>query len=518
MRRGCGSVNAVNEMRDVVRNTLDDAVTGLDATVPPWGEIQRGMRRARGRRLRRTATGAAGAVVAVAALATSAVTAWPSLGGSAEPAGSQKMINLDPDRPLGRLTDDESWTRGFAAAVGRRELASPDGEQPGIAAPEPGSVDVLFADDVGAYRVALVLARYRRESPTPEYHWFAAARGAGPDALAAGSGAVDGFRTSDGGPGTGEAWVVVDPVVLDDGADAASSVFVGLTSRMAGVDLYARPELAANGTVDWQRVSVGSSSPGVYTAVLPGRPRGPVGVVLADQGWAVWKGAYLPSAEGPTDGILDGVLPAVHGDRAPNQDRLAMAVRVARAVAGLSDKAPARLLGSIHSGDSEYAVVAVTAPSGGHVVSAVYLPVSAACRAPSGEWRCPVQTALYPAGRVEDLAFAWDATPPSQEVLDTSPVALGRPVKTAEPSRQGLVGLLGPAGATAALVPGAGTTGRVVLGEGVTVAEKASPLSEDDRRVTFLDAAGAELATAPETGMGLIADPEDTLDPPVRAG
>jgi hypothetical protein len=206
---------------------------------------------------------------------------------------------------------------------------------------------------------------------------------------------------------------------------------------------------------------------------------GGFGVSVTDGGRELFGATYGP-ARPRTELPLVAALPPVHGGVLPPADELRADAERAAAAAELPvDRTPARLLWSGTVGGDRYRVVGLTAPTGARVLAVVRRSASDVV---------VVSGAALPTGELERAAVAW----PVPGGTADPPVASGR------------VGVLGPVGATTAVVLADGReVGRAPLTSGFAVVTAPSATS-----VRYLDAGNRTVAEAP---VGPLLDVDDSL-------
>jgi hypothetical protein len=144
-----------------LRSTLD-AVEAEQAAAPsptpPWERIQAGMGRARRYRRRvRVARVCAGllAMSTAGAAVVTGVVPYPSFAPTVAIPGTAGKSALDDGHIRGSLAGDADWLRALREQIAHGEIAhESDGQF--WAPPAAKNLSVIYAGDVGAYRVALV--------------------------------------------------------------------------------------------------------------------------------------------------------------------------------------------------------------------------------------------------------------------------------------------------------------------------------------------------------------------------
>ena len=350
--------------------------------------------------------------------------------GSAQVADAPDADAPEPGITWGRLGDDPAWVGSFQNWLSDAYLPTAHAGE----VPQPGPVHVVFADDIGGYRVALAQvpqASPNAQDPAQGNLWFAGPEGAGPTELTGltfDEGREDDPFWSTVVPETVRdpiPWVVVTPEPLGGKVSSRESVVVALTAAARDLVLFARPDIAADGAVSWQRTRLRRSAPSVYTAVLrdlpPGpvtlrRPGGEVGTQWEDNAYSAMKDpielqwglrvvgedeipvrAFQPLYPGD---LLQGVLPPLHEGFTPPDEQLRPAVHQAQRASGVAPQdSTRRLLASVSWRRTAPGtdVIAVTVPSGAHVVTVVHRPFSFVLDA----------VTVLPAGTLETAGLAW---------------------------------------------------------------------------------------------------------------
>lgn len=461
----------------LVREALDDVVAGLTPRPPSRADIDAGLRRVRRRRrFARAGTtvgslGAVAASVAVLQVGLVSLPAWaPAVPISAGPSA------LSEQSTKGSLADDAAFLASLREKVATIDNTESGGER--WRAPSADRVDVLYAGDVGGYRVALVETPLRWGAVEARQQiWYLGVRGAPADELLEGQ--------SNGPQEVAASAVGRDSLPPEVDVEGAVGVVVGATTEP--VELLGPVRVSADGRVTWPTTRLTPSEPGVWEVTLAedaARAFVRVGdmypVPVGD------VGASSPSAA-ERDALLAGVRPAVRTG-APDDARLAESVSVAQYSSGLAVAGSTRRL--VWSGEltgSAFDVVEVTAPSGGRVVVAVMGSTDAA----------------EPGARpVAVTSVATDSEPAVAWLFGGGTVSVPGPT---------VVGLVGPRDAVAARVTAPdGTTSDVRLTEGVGAG--AGPAAAS---VAFVGADGEVLARAPVTrpGAGTALYPPELLAP-----
>jgi hypothetical protein len=454
------------EERDGVLTLLRDAMEERTAVPPPapaWPRIERGLRRSRRRRQARTAGTVGAGLLAVAALGAGVQTnrlPYPSWATVPMPASGGSSALAD-GRTRGSLAGDAAWVDGLRQAVARGEVKrEPGGES--WAPPSASDLDVIYAGDVGGYRLALVEGDWRwGVISAPQQVWFVGRPGDAPGDLVEGMNSAPedvavyvaqaGVRPADATPVLGQAAVVV------------------VSREPLDVSLRQPVEYRADGTARQETTSVPRTEDGVYQALVT-RP-GTFELVVPGRDVEHLTAFPVPDA---ADVPVTGALPPVHGSTVPPTDELHAEVAFALQAANLPVQGtPRRLMWAGEIGGDRYRVVGMTAPSGARVLAVLRHEFSGRNLA---TW--VVSGAVLPQRPLEQAALAW-------------PVPDGGAGDQPVPSGQ--VALLGPVGATTAvLLNGGQEIDRTPLSGGFAVAE--APSAES---VRFIDASGRTLAQAP---------------------
>ncbi len=454
-----------NAERDGVLTLLHDTMedrTAAPPAAPVWPKIERGLRRARRRRRARTAGKAGAGVLAFGALLAGVQTnalpypTWATL----PSAGGGSVLADGGTR--GSLADDVAWLDGLRQAVADGEVKQEeDGEW--WAPPSASDVDVIYAGDVGAYRLALVEADWRwGVIAARQQVWLQGRAGAAPGELTEGMNnspedvsvyvAHAGSHPADMEPIVGQAAVVV------------------LSPRSLDLRLRHPAEYAADGTVRRAETKVAPTGDGLYEALVT-EPGGFELMVPGRRYPEQVTAFHVPDA---VEVPVTGALPPVHGTAVPPTDELHAEVAAALDAADLAyEGTPRRLLWAGEIGGDRYRVVGMTAPGGARVLVVLRHDFSGPDLA---TW--VVSGDALPRGPMERAALAW---PVAEEGPGDEPVPSGR------------VAVLGPVGATAAvLLAGGDEVGRAPLRDGFATAQAPTATS-----VRFLDTEGRTVGDAP---------------------
>lgn len=449
----------MNDLTTLVRRSLDDRSGDLPAVPPAWDRISAGLRAVRRRRRRRTA-GLVAAVAAVAVLGAGLSGVTPVTlrqSGPATPDGRVRADSVFGGRTVGSLAPD----REFLADLRREVVAGLTFGESRPQANGPEDVLVAFAGDVGDVRVAMVEVVVGRDDGVKNrFVWLTAPQGASAAELARHPSSIE-----DAGPVT-SLWT---PTASGDAAPEGRGALVVLSSRREGGDLQlaAPPEINAEGRVEWGLWSAEPSSPGHWETPVPYQLKTVTAGWWAMQDAADWTEMTLAGVDGSGMGYASTT--ALHGGAPAVGPAAAMALERAQEAARLDVAQSLRTLlwsGPVKGGT--VSVVAVTVPSGAHVLSVSRLEADAS----PGAFSAPF---VRPAGPLEDLCLA---------MFD-------------DDGNGGDPGLfvLGPVGAVRAVVGGR-TPGTVLTDEVASVPVQAP----DGSRVDFVDAAGRTLCSTTVNG------------------
>lgn len=422
-----------------LREVLEDVAGRVAVRPPTRAELDR---RLRGVRRRRRLTRAV-QVVAVAAVAIGTVQLAPLPGGPPAvtlPATGASVLAQQPTK--GPLKDDAQ----FLAAL-RTEVAADHGLT-------ADRVDVLYAGDLGEYRLAAVETSPPGASGERRQIWLRAPRGAAGNVMReSSSSAVREVAPDAFGPG--------------DVPGATSWSAVVLASKAVDVVVVGPVRVDREGIVTWPRRPLEAVEPGLYEVVLPaGTPRT---FLQIDSGFPfhIAEPQLAPRSEAEVEALRAGALPAVRAG-APNDLRLERALVAAQDASGLPAATSQRRL--VFSG--EFAgvpvdVVEVRSADGGRVMSAL-VGVGDVLNGQA------TAAAVATSGADGEPAMAW---------------LFGEGGSNPVPGRT-RVGLVGPPDAVLARLTAAdGTTTDVPLAQGVGAG--GGPEAES---VTFLDARGSTVA------------------------
>ncbi|WP_088313839.1 hypothetical protein [Kineosporia sp. R_H_3] len=463
-----------HDLRLLVRDSLTERAEALPAVTPPWDRVRGGMSGVRRRRRRRQAL-VGGVVALLAVLGAVRVDVGPLRADrtavTPPDGGRVRASAIFPGPTVGSLAGD----RAFVEEVRRRVLATGRFlDEPVAAATVAADVLVPFAGDVGDLRLVLVEVELGT-SATDTFLWFDAPRGAPAAEIMAG----DPLLTS--AELVTSVWL---PSPQGRAAEQGTGALVVLSALKGDVKVATGLTWSADGTPTWDVRTVEPAAGQHRELAVPWRdPTVPPGLytVPGDAGWITMEPA---GAGGPPEVFLDGLEPALHGGRAATGFPVARAVGAAQMASGVvRDRSTRRLLWTGLDGKQPLSVVAVTVPSGAHVVTAVReIPETGS---PDGYTGSQVTVAV-PAGPLDRVAVAF-----ALEESDPADGTTG-------------VAVLGPVGATTATVTdekGGRTTERLVDGF-------ASLRVRAPETVEFTDAAGTTVGRAPVVTGAPVAPPQ----------
>lgn len=461
-----------HDLRLLVRDSLTERAEALPAVTPPWDRVRGGMAGVRRRRRRRQAL-VGGVVALLAVLGAVRVDVGPLRADrtavTPPDGGRVRASAIFPGPTVGSLAGD----RAFVEEVRRRVLATGRFlDEPVAAATVAADVLVPFAGDVGDLRLVLVEVELGT-SATDTFLWFDAPRGAPAAEIMAG----DPLLTS--AELVTSVWL---PSPQGRAAEQGTGALVVLSARKGDVRFATGPTWSADGTPTWDVRTLEPMAgrhwelavPWTDPAVRPG-----LYTVPGDSGWFDMQPAgFAPRV------LFDGLEPALHGGRSAAGDLVAHAVAAAQTASGaLRDRSTRRLLWTGLDGKQPLSVVAVTVPSGAHVITAVReIPETGS---PDGYTGSEVTVAI-PAGPLERVAVAF-----ALEESDPADGTTG-------------VAVLGPVGATTATVTdekGGRTTEQLVDGF-------ASLRVRAPETVEFTDAAGTTVGRARVAAGAPVAPPQ----------
>lgn len=454
-----------------LKETLDGVADRVHARPPLRVEVDRSLRRVRRyRRVRRVVRSTAVLVTVVALAGAVQVSGLPLPSWApAVRVGPSAASALAGQPTRGSLAGDAAWLRGLREKVASFDRSESGGER--WRAPSEDAVDVIFAGDVGPYRVAVVETPLRWGAiEARQQLTYVGLAGAPPSAMEEGSSREPSGIFSEDLTGT-----------VDPGLPGAAFVI-----GPAGLDVrqVSAPTVTADGEVRMESSPAPSPYRGVWQVVVP--PGGPRAyLVWGDAAHVVSAGDTGPAAVDVPDpartALLEGVRPAQRTgsavpavvSRVPDDDRLARSVAAAQYATGLPQEGTSRrLVWSGTLGGLATDVVDVVAPSGGHALVAVQGTAVSADDMTAVDVRA--------AAKDEPAALAWTYQDLVPETADSWRV--GGPFK---------VGLAGPPAAVRAVVTTASGTLEVPLADGVGWVQV-----EGAQAVAFLDEGGTTLAGA----------------------
>ena len=244
-----------------LRNTLDQvdaADAARPAATPPWERIQQGMGRARRIRRRariaRVGAGLLALSVSGAAVVTGVVP-YPAFAPTVVIPGSGGKSALDDGRTRGSLAADTEWLKALREHVAAGETTYESGGE-FWGPPAARKVDVIYAGDIGDYRVALVEGDWHwGPIASREQVWFQAPAGAGADRMEKGA---------NSGP-SDLAVNVLTPGSMEESTD--SSAIVVLSATSVTVRLEEPPTIDAQAQVVRRRKTLPADG-GVYALAM----------------------------------------------------------------------------------------------------------------------------------------------------------------------------------------------------------------------------------------------------------
>ncbi len=381
-----------------LRELLDEVEANPDAgphTMPDWQRLTARMRQIRRRRRVRRAGGVvavtAGVLAAGAGVMTGVVP-YPSFAPTVTMPSSGRHSRLYGEPTRGSLAADPAWLNAFRDRVAAEK---PDHEGDGELWTPPGAhgVHVLYAGDVGPYRVALVEGDWHwGPLADSQQIWYLARVGAAASAMTKGSSGQPEQTNSE----------VFAPSYLPRGTGITGSVAIVVGSRPVDVRLAGIPRINADATITPDTRSVPAGQDGVYTAEIDGSGVFTLLVNGHAQGGPITATGYL---DGDKATERRSRWTPLRGGPAVRTTLLSMLADQARTAAR---QAPAAgrfdLLAAADAGQSPRPIVGmVTLPSGARIIAGGSLISSDT----SG-----FDTAtLLPAGAASDIAFAWRSTP-----------------------------------------------------------------------------------------------------------
>ena len=507
------SVSEDAEFTELLRSVMADRARPAPP-VAGWEPIRSQLQRVRRRRRLRSATRVGAGLLAVTAV-IAVVNSRVGIG-SIQEGPAQPLVG-EPVR--GSLRSNEAWLTALRRhvadsadiSIGRGGGSITHG-LPQWAPPSPDRVRVIFAGDLGGYRLALVAGSWEPSGRTDPgsrnldlQRWYVGPAGAAVAALLPGNGSPSSISPSMAAqtiqpgsvPGSTEAMRRTGLAVAIVRSQAEAEV------RLAGPAAYTA---GGQATLPLSSASIAAAEPGVYAAPIPAdgayrlvvNGKSPVSGVLqehrdpderppAEMKSGVWSAINLPidfsRAVSGADPVLPDRLQPLRGGPTPPRDVLRYAFGRAALYSGLSTRDSTYRLLSARPGYgangkvTEWTVVTVvTAPSGAHFVSACEVATGGRGIGPDPDgyldaWK------LAPSGSPDALALAWPVS--GIELATVTPM--------------GLIAIIGPRAAVTAEVLGpngqvAGTV--AVTGRVQAVDFNHKPLS----KVRFLDAAGRTVA------------------------
>ncbi|MBT0769743.1 hypothetical protein KIH74_12465 [Kineosporia sp. J2-2] len=465
-----------------LRATLDDvdrALTERPAPTPPWEQIQHFVKTSRARRRRRIA-----AVIGAVAMAVVAVVAVQNLFSPWQDEGQNQPVPATPpsfekwDHPRGSLADDEKWL-GELRSYTADHVRDDDGDQIPDQVDEPATdIRVLYASDVGDFRIAVVMGDWPTLDGQNLSELFGP-RGSAVQDLTQGRVGV----ASQMAVGGDTFWNEFDETTAMRGSDPdvdsgrRPSAYL-LSGEAREAVLQQPPTIGADGTVTQNPrrlkytdgvAEVTVDEPGHFAVVLPG---------LEDRGQDSYKD-FVPreSKEQVRAGAVGGN--PLRGGEVLSDDELNFMAEASWLAARqtLSTGNWQLLASEAGSTDDGRSVVGrLTLPSGARVLAAGHLfTVTGFDQDDSSMTAALLDTAvLLPQGSDDDLSVAWRTE--ADDTTSTKP-------RTAA---------MGPAGTTS--VQWTTNSGQSLTSAAVdtlAVVERT-----DVTRARFLDASGAELGTA----------------------
>lgn len=376
-----------------LRATLDAADAGLAAhprPAPPWPDVESGLKHVRRARRVRRAGRVGFATVAVAAACAgvmSGIVPYPSYAPvvSLPVAGGHSA--LDDGRTRGTLAGDPAWLGAFRERVAGEGVQDESGGE-SWSPPAASRVSVLFASDVGEYRLALVEGDWHwGPIGAPQQVWYLGPAGAAAERMT---------RAQNNSP-EDTSYAVFSPGAGEPGHSSTAVAVVSAESVQVELDgppeidreARVRPTLRTVPSFDGAS-AVAVTEPGPWKLLIDGRLAEPFDATVADRtppviadrrplrGGALGKGRLYPEFAASTW-------------RAARQPAGSGTFRVAATVAIGTDP-----------GTAPAVVGVVTLPSGARVLA------GGGVRDSTGDAMGWVDAAhLLPAGGDDDLAIAW---------------------------------------------------------------------------------------------------------------
>lgn len=481
-----------------LRATLDrvDAAEAARPSVsPPWARIQQGMGRARRRRRRARTVRIGAGLLALSTLGAGTVTGlihYPSFVPIDAIPGIGGRSALDDGRTRGSLGTNTAWLSALREhiATGQSDH-EPDGET--WSPPGAGAISVLYAGDVGDYRVALVEGSWHW-GPIGDRQqvWYSAPAGApAADLVKGGNNQAQDLAAATFSPNSGES-----------GQD--SSAIVVLSSRPVRVELEESPAIGRTGKVtkqvrtldrDGDAYQAALDTPGVDILRVDGNvidgqfqatgsispPPASKSALTPARGGALEKEKFAPADLGPA------LRSAVRQGQTAGEYQLLAAEQSYRDVGDLSVRA---LVGR------------VTLPGGATVIGVGQ--VTDGNMSPGGvvdedlPHVAELENAwLLPAGNDADVSVAWrqpTQTAHADQLSDAGTT----------PALRGWTAAMGPVGTVSVeWVHDDRTVTTSTASNTLAVTDR-----EDVRSVRFLDDEGKRLGTTPVRGLHAAVDPD----------
>ncbi|GLY30102.1 hypothetical protein [Kineosporia sp. NBRC 101731] len=397
----------VTEVKAVF-DEVDRALAAQPDQTPPWENIQAFVKRSRNRRRRRVALVAGAAAMAVVTLFVLQGKLFQvSNQGQPQPAAPSFE---EWDKTQGSLRDDDDWLSDLREFAAYSDVASPDATGEPLQTPGK-NVKVLFASDIGEYRVAVVTADWESNDGT-QMAEFVGPRGAAAEDMepGEGGGSIEEMGSLQQG--------LVYPEMLPDGSDVdpnSAAVYVLATGDVPTVQVQRPPTIDAQGKVtqhtsllefDGGAATAAFDQTGHYAVVIPSILRSGEEYALSD-GYQDFTIGSVDAVDAPPVNVE-----SVRGD----QSRVAeivntMALYTWYAVRQTPDQGEWQLLlaepgGLTATGPNRVVVGVLTLPGGARVVSAGQVEADTSNDGSAGlSW---LDTArILPAGDPDDVSIAW---------------------------------------------------------------------------------------------------------------
>lgn len=309
-------------------------------------------------------------------------------------AGHSSMYD-QPTR--GGLAENGEWLQALRHRVADQQSVHESGGEV-WAPPSAGDVRVLFAGDVGSYRVALVEGNWRwGPIASPEQVWYFGRSGAPAEKMEkGGNGEPEEINSTTVTPGN-----LGDPG-SDPSADAAAVV---VSARPVDVRVATAPDIAADARVTLHETRQTAQPDGTYAIALPapqsytllinGRNRDGT-IRTADTGISedtAGQQSWSPLRGGPE---LQSSIFGNYADFARGATRQPVGSGEFRLLAAVAPTNAPRVVAGI-----------LTLPSGAQVLTGGAI----LNESDSGGTYGTDSAVLVPAGPISDLAFAWRSTP-----------------------------------------------------------------------------------------------------------